>query len=709
MAGIFISYRRSDSAAMCDRIYAALVQHFGKDAIFKDIESIPLGINFVDYIRRVISQTAVVIVIIGRTWLEETDARGHRRIDDPNDFVRQEIDEAFARNIPVIPLRVDGAAMPKAEQLPEQIRSLVAQNGWEVHYDPYFTTDIERVTAGLERWVLSLQARGQFPEGTIPDGPIVEVTERSPSGPAQAPLPQRFSPTRDVSPEHEKRRDQRLQLVLSIVLVALGLIAEYLVTVFVSNPPVFVKSDAFPVAIFVVWLAFLIYRIYQARQRHERFRVPVDISIIAVVALVASFFIPPLTAHSGSISPASAKQAQHSTTPTHSAIVTRSATTSVSHPSSALTTPAPTSSCAPASWTQTSTANVSSANSHFSGVAAVSANDVWAVGQYSVSSNTDNALIGHWNGSSWNVVASPNVGSGTNVLIGASAVSATDVWAVGQYYDPPGSSGAMHALIEQWTGSSWSVVNSPSIGSQTNLTAIAALSATDVWTTGYFVNSNNDPQALIEHWNGSSWSVVNNPSVASTNYWLNEVATVSASDAWAAGYYDDASNVTHTLIEHWNGSSWTIISSVDPGTTHNELHSLTAVPGTSQLWAVGMYSNADDIWQALIEHWDGSAWTVIAGPEIGSSHNQLIGVVAASETEVWAVGHYWNPSGSVWNTLIEHWDGFGWSTASSPAVASSLTSLGAVTSVPGVGQFWAVGQYSSGANVLQTLALQCHP
>ena len=160
MAGIFISYRRSDSAAMCDRIYAALAQHFGKDAIFKDIDNIPLGVNFADYIRGVLAQSAVVLVVIGRTWLDVTDEQGHRRLDNPGDFVRLEIEEALVRNIPVIPLRVDGAPMPHAEQLPTSLRGLLTQNGWEVHYDPYFETDIRHVKTGLERLgVPSLQAR----------------------------------------------------------------------------------------------------------------------------------------------------------------------------------------------------------------------------------------------------------------------------------------------------------------------------------------------------------------------------------------------------------------------------------------------------------------------------------------------------------------------------------------------------------------------
>lgn len=164
MADIFISYRRSDSAAMCDRIYTALVQHFGKDAIFKDIDNIPLGVNFGDYIRTVLAQSAVVLVVIGRTWLDVTDAAGHRRLDDPGDFVRLEIEVALARHIPVIPLLVDGAPMPNAERLPESLRGLLIQNGWEVHYDPYFETDIRRVIAGCDRLVRARQGEFAHPQ-----------------------------------------------------------------------------------------------------------------------------------------------------------------------------------------------------------------------------------------------------------------------------------------------------------------------------------------------------------------------------------------------------------------------------------------------------------------------------------------------------------------------------------------------------------------
>jgi hypothetical protein len=173
MAGIFISYRRSDSAAMCDRIYAALVQRFGKDTLFKDVDSIPLGVNFADYLRGVLAQSAVFVLIIGRSWLDVDDGQGGRRLDDPTDYVRLELEAALAQRIPIVPLLVDGARLPTADRLPESLRGLPQQNGWEIHYDPYFETDIRHVTAALERWVRPLQAPPPLPRAPTSPKPTM--------------------------------------------------------------------------------------------------------------------------------------------------------------------------------------------------------------------------------------------------------------------------------------------------------------------------------------------------------------------------------------------------------------------------------------------------------------------------------------------------------------------------------------------------------
>jgi len=160
MAKIFLSYRRSDSAAMCDRIYAKLVEHFGKDAVFKDIDSIPLGTDFHHYIEQCVTQCAAMLVIIGPKWLTVANDDLGRRLDDPQDLVRQEIESGLRLGVHVIPIAVDGAAIPYHEHLPPSIQSLARQNGWEVHHDPYFETDMQRLLNALAQWVPPLVPGG---------------------------------------------------------------------------------------------------------------------------------------------------------------------------------------------------------------------------------------------------------------------------------------------------------------------------------------------------------------------------------------------------------------------------------------------------------------------------------------------------------------------------------------------------------------------
>ena len=131
---IFISYRRSDSEGISQRICDWLKLHFGKDAVFIDIDNIPSGANFPAVISRALQQSAVVLVIVGKNWTEVRDDKGLRRLDNPNDWVRQEVREALNRkeDILLIPLLVEQAEMPKASELPEELRDLININGRRV-------------------------------------------------------------------------------------------------------------------------------------------------------------------------------------------------------------------------------------------------------------------------------------------------------------------------------------------------------------------------------------------------------------------------------------------------------------------------------------------------------------------------------------------------------------------------------------------------
>jgi hypothetical protein len=153
IAKIFISYRREDSADITGRIYDRLVEHFGEDAVFKDVDDIPFGANFKSHLENILAQCVVELVVIGPHWLDVTDSAGQRRLDDPADFVRIEVESGLSREIPVIPLLVYGASMPGADRLPPSLAELAYRNGIPVRPDPDFHKDMGRLIRQLEQYV----------------------------------------------------------------------------------------------------------------------------------------------------------------------------------------------------------------------------------------------------------------------------------------------------------------------------------------------------------------------------------------------------------------------------------------------------------------------------------------------------------------------------------------------------------------------------
>lgn len=160
-------------------------------------------------------------------------------------------------------------------------------------------------------------------------------------------------------------------------------------------------------------------------------------------------------------------------------------------------------------------------------------------------------------------------------------------------------------LIEHWNGTTWQRVASPNPAVLNNfLDGVVAISATDIWAVGfYFSMSHNADLTLIEQWNGTTWQVVASPNVAGLNNELDSVAAVSAHNIWAVG--DSATSSTgpsQTLTEQWNGTSWQVVPSPNPGAFENYLYGLVRVPGTHQLWAVGLdNSTTSSPSQTLIE------------------------------------------------------------------------------------------------------------
>jgi hypothetical protein len=228
---------------------------------------------------------------------------------------------------------------------------------------------------------------------------------------------------------------------------------------------------------------------------------------------------------------------------------------------------------------------------------------------------------------------------------------------------------------------------------------VAALSATDAWAVGY-IGTSNPAQTLIEHWDGTAWSRVSSPSPDPTGKNLTSVSAVSPNDIWAVGYRGVAGGGTsQTLILHWDGSTWTVVSSPNPGAGNgnNSLYAVAA-RAANDVWAVGYYSTTfGGVNQTLIVHWDGTAWNVVPSPN-PNNNGRLYGVALAGATEVWAVGYYGGTGTPTDQTLTEHWNGTAWTVVSSPNPGQNgngFNRLFAVAAV-GAGDVWAVGQYSSG-------------
>jgi hypothetical protein len=264
-------------------------------------------------------------------------------------------------------------------------------------------------------------------------------------------------------------------------------------------------------------------------------------------------------------------------------------------------------------------------------------------------------------------------------------------------------------VIEFWDGNSWTPQASPNPGGSAEFSAIAAISASDVWAVGAYgrlILPSGGGSALAEHWDGSSWQQVPMPTPSGADeVHLYGAAATSASDVWAVGSWAGPGGRSYegegeysTLIEHWDGSAWAILPS-PPQRGTAQLYGVTALSPTNA-WAVGYYGKHVGLNRALVLHWDGSTWKQMATPHPGChSYSSLSGVAAVSPRSVWAVGSYCRPALGAGNhssnqTLTLHWNGKSWTQVRSPnfRVSGGLSAVAAV----GRNNVWAVGGYRNG-------------
>src|SRR4051812_27117547 len=141
---IVVNYRREDSSGHAGRLYDDLTDRFGEGAVFMDIDAIEPGVDFADVIERAVGGADVFLSVIGPGWLDAVDARGQRRLDEPGDFVRLEIEAALRPEVCVIPVLVRNAAMPAAAELPVPLQPLTRRNAIELK-DSTWRTDVQRL------------------------------------------------------------------------------------------------------------------------------------------------------------------------------------------------------------------------------------------------------------------------------------------------------------------------------------------------------------------------------------------------------------------------------------------------------------------------------------------------------------------------------------------------------------------------------------
>lgn len=350
-------------------------------------------------------------------------------------------------------------------------------------------------------------------------------------------------------------------------------------------------------------------------------------------------------------------------------------------------------------WNRTPTPNPNELYSQLRGVAAISATDVWAVGQYDSLAGTYTplmrALTAHWNGSAWSLVPTPAVGPSGTTLTAVAAAGPSDVWAVGY----SSTYGTPQTLVQRWNGAQWSVVPSPVISGGSSLEAVTVLSANDAWAVGIRAGGLPDYAAtvatLVVHWNGTTWSAVPSPNVSNRSHELVAVSAVSSDDVWAVGNSRNIGELFQNLVLHWNGADWTIVPTPNVANAENELHSVAAI-ASDDVWAVGRVNDGISA-RSVFLHWNGSAWSSVPGPGGGEAVTGSGTLVALASDDVWAVGG-----------TVAHWDGSTWSLAPNPVVPGALGMSLAGASKVGACDVWAAGVAYS-ADAQHTLAVHLTP
>jgi hypothetical protein len=316
-----------------------------------------------------------------------------------------------------------------------------------------------------------------------------------------------------------------------------------------------------------------------------------------------------------------------------------------------------------------------------------------AVGAYRTSSfATIETLIEQKSGSAWTLVHSPNRSSGKNSLQSVSCVTKKFCIAVG--YNAVLGHGD-RAITEVWNGKSWKIADAApatfSVLQDVSCLSSRRCTAVGDYAIGFGLISN-----LVEQWDGKKWSIVSSPNFSITNALnnhLNAVTCVSASDCFAVGEFALTNNRQFSGIERWNGTLWKVVYSPSRGTGNLTLASVSCA-NARLCFAVGDFNNdpfGSSGYHSLIEEWNGSRWDVVAAPKPALPDDTLTSVSCASSKLCFAVGFDDPNAGGYW--IIDEWRGSTWTNLKPPSsTPSGIIAISGVTCVTS-SNCYAVGSY----------------
>ena len=325
-----------------------------------------------------------------------------------------------------------------------------------------------------------------------------------------------------------------------------------------------------------------------------------------------------------------------------------------------------------------------------SAMAAIASNDVWVVGSTRDTPNQVRTGAEHWDGSGWSQIPTPNVGTVQDELNGVDAFASKDVWAVG--YST--LSGRQRTLIEHWDGTRWRVVTSPNSGTNGDnaLMSVDALSGTNAWAVGSS-RTGTSRKSLIQRWDGTSWKIVSSPNPGTLSNSLLGVAAAGPKDIWAVGW-KNSGNGLRSLILHYDGTRWTQAASVPRVGTGDNVLTGVSVVGNDDVWATGYYVDGTR-YKTLTLHYDGTAWSRVPSRNGADGTSILTGIDASSSTDAWAVGFEYRATPHHYVATTQRWDGSGWTSfpSSMSRDGTQESAMFDVTKVPGTARVWAVGRF----------------